>query len=252
MNTQSKRNQRKEKKENEQNQPTRLQEALQQIAELKEQLRALEGKYNEKRVADAKNRVRVQELEAKLEKSKEKEESLSRQLEKVMEARAVPIVSAVVMKAMYKKAAGIPEQVKPADGQAQPADGQAQPADKQDGRVEKIRGLERQFLNHGYDNAQQVTEFADLVSSSFLSCCTREQDSPLPPPTQPEPPSAPPVITPAGTKRVVKTVSAINCPSTLESSDTAISLLRVVWGRVAAISAGRNSLAVAAWVVLAL
>ncbi|KAG0132846.1 hypothetical protein HOY82DRAFT_538535 [Tuber indicum] len=206
MNTQSKRNQRKEKKENEQNQPKRLKEALKQIAKLKKQLRDLEGKYNKKRDADAKNRARVQELEAKLEKSEKKEASLSRQLEKVMEARAVPIVSAVVMKAMYKKDAGIPEQVKPADGQAQPANGQAQPADKQDGRVEKIRGLERQFLNHGYDNAQQVTEFADL----------------------PEPPSAPPVITPAGSKREVKTISAINCASTLESSDRANSLLRVV------------------------
>ncbi|KAG0134154.1 hypothetical protein HOY82DRAFT_537722 [Tuber indicum] len=242
MNSKSKRNQRKENRENERNQPTRLQDGLDQIVKLKEQMWKFEGMYKQKRDDDAESRAKARALGEELAERKEKEKSLSQQLEKVMEARAVPNVSDLVMKAMYKKDAGVPEQV-------QPADGQAQPADRQGRRVENIRGLERQFLNHGYDNAQQVTEFAELVSSSFLSCGTIEQDSPLPPPARPS--STPRVITPAGTKRMVKTISAINCASTLESSDTAISLLRVVGGRVAAISAGRNSLAVAAWVVLA-
>ncbi|RPA93298.1 hypothetical protein L873DRAFT_69627 [Choiromyces venosus 120613-1] len=158
MNPKSRRVQRKENRKEHPQDPEReivelrerLQVQEQQVGVLREKTKQWEKKYNDKRDAESEKRKKTESLEETVKKHAEKEALLSQQLETIMKDTLVPIIAAVVMKAMYKRAARVPQQDQNAGGQ--------------DDRVERIRNLRSRFLELGYENAEQVVEFADMWS----------------------------------------------------------------------------------------
>ncbi|RPA92595.1 hypothetical protein L873DRAFT_1794155 [Choiromyces venosus 120613-1] len=79
---------------------------------------------------------------------------LEQNLEAGMEGRLVPIVAAVVLKAVYKKVTKVSQQ--------------SNSADNLNDRAQKIRDLRCKFVQFGCENEAQVVELADAASFSFL------------------------------------------------------------------------------------
>ncbi|KAG0634515.1 hypothetical protein HOY80DRAFT_985997 [Tuber brumale] len=156
MNTKSKKLQRKEDLE----EISRLESP---ITELKKQSQEWEEKYNQELDAEESGRLEAQDLEETIKGHAERQIILSQQLERVMKDTVVPIVAAVVMKAMYKKAVEI----------SQPD----QNAERQDDRLERIRNPRSQLEGEfGYNNTKQAAEFTDMWSEVIgeLNTATRE------------------------------------------------------------------------------
>ncbi|KAG0643261.1 hypothetical protein HOY80DRAFT_1094993 [Tuber brumale] len=118
-----------------------------QVGGLKQEKEEWQVKYNEKQDGEAIGRVEIQHLNETAEANATKETALAQELETVMKDTLVPIFAAVIMKVMYRRAADIPHQDQNAGGQ--------------DDRVERICELESRLLQLGYENSEQVAEFAN-------------------------------------------------------------------------------------------
>ncbi|RPB00310.1 hypothetical protein L873DRAFT_1789062 [Choiromyces venosus 120613-1] len=113
---------------------------------LKKEKKEWEEKYNTKRDAEARRRAELQRLEKTVASQAAMEITLSQKLETVVKDTLVLIIAAVVMKAVYKRAAEVPQQDQNAGG---------------------LRNLRSRLLHISYENAEQVVEFADMKHSAL-------------------------------------------------------------------------------------
>ena len=156
MDPKSKKNRRKEnQKENRKdgkNGTDALNQLLTQKAAIEISLRQecsdLKAKYEKKRDAESARRAENQRLDQQVIKLKLSEEALLQEIAD-MRAEWIPLIAAVVMKTIYKKAADI-----------QPKEHTA----RQDDRIEKMRQLGAGFKAIGYEEPKLVAEFVEIVS----------------------------------------------------------------------------------------
>ncbi|KAG0643238.1 hypothetical protein HOY80DRAFT_1133977, partial [Tuber brumale] len=147
----------------------RLERQLQQEGpKWKKEKKELEAKYIKKRDEEAERRAHNKVLKATATAQYAHAIELSQELEKAMKGTCVPIVAAVVIKAMYKKAVNIGQDCQKADGHdGQNAGGEeGQNTGGQDDRAGKILKHSSKFLKSGYEDGREVTEFAKEIRKS--------------------------------------------------------------------------------------
>ncbi|PUU80246.1 hypothetical protein B9Z19DRAFT_1123867 [Tuber borchii] len=115
---------------------------------LRESYRALEAKYNKKRDEESVKRTENQQLLKTIQELRLENAALTQKTVAVM-AERVPLVAAVVMKSVYKKAANIP----------------SRESAGQDTRIKKMRSLGHKFQDMGCEGQEKINEFIEMWST---------------------------------------------------------------------------------------
>jgi len=120
----------------------------------KKAMKKLQEKYNK---AKKENQEMSKDLKSTKEKLKDettKTKQLGKELNAIIRETKVPIVAAVVLKATYKRGAGMTEQ--------------RELAKSNDTRRKKIWNAKGEFSKYGCENEGQMVELADSVCFIFL------------------------------------------------------------------------------------
>ena len=133
----------------------KLHQTIERLTKKKEKWKQ---KYEERAAKERGEKDELEDTKKAVGEAKKRMTILEKRLEAAMK-RNVPIVAAIVLKAVYKHAVGIPQQ--------------DESPENQDTRGERIKSLSEMFHQFGCENAGQVVELADAVSFNsftFLGC----------------------------------------------------------------------------------